>query len=114
MTSHWITSIVVLAAGLLLGEIGGRIARSAMSRPDRAPETREMARPVGTFIFWTGTALGIFASVASSSPRTVRQIPDRSLVLLPNLLVAALFLIGGYALSIVVATAVDGAMPIVE
>ncbi len=104
--NHWILSVVVLGCGLLFGEIGGRLVRSSMSRSDRTPEIREMARPVGTFIFWTGTALGLFAAVASASPKTVRDIPDRSLVILPNLLVAGLFLIAGYAVSMGVAAAV--------
>ncbi len=104
--NHWILSLVVLGSGLLFGEIAGRIARSTMSRPSRSNEVREMARPVGTFLFWAGTALGLFAAVASSSPKTIRNIPGRSLVYLPNLLVAGLFLIAGYALSIGLSAAV--------
>jgi hypothetical protein len=104
--NHWILSLVVLGSGLLFGEIAGRIIRGSMSRETRSPEVREMARPVGTFVFWVGTALGLFAAVASSSPKTIKAIPDKSLVYLPNLLVAGLFLIAGYAISIGIAAAV--------
>jgi hypothetical protein len=105
-SNDWLLALVVLSSGLLFGEIAGRLIRRSMSRPERSTEVREMARPVGTFVFWAGTALGLFAAVATSSPKTVHQIPDKSLVVLPNLLLGAVFLIAGYALSIGVSTAV--------
>lgn len=107
MTStHWIFAAIALGSGLLLGEIAGRILRGTMLRADRSPEVKEMARPVGTAVFWSGTALGLLLAVGSSSPRTFNRIPDRISVYLPNLLVAGLLLIGGYALAIAVSAAV--------
>ena len=105
-TNHWLLALVVLASGLLFGEIAGRLVRRSLARPDRSADVREMARPLGTFVFWAGTAAGLFAAVAASSPRTIRQIPDTSLASVPDLLLAAVFLIAGYALSIGVSTAV--------
>lgn len=105
-TNTWIWALVVLASGLLFGEIAGRIIRSAMSRPRRSPAVQEMARPVGTFVFWAGTAVGLFAAVATASPNTIHDVPERSLDVLPDLLIAAVFLIAGYAVSIAVAAAV--------
>ncbi len=102
----WIFALVLLGAGLLLGEIAGRVARASMSRPRRSPEVREMARPVGTFLFWAGTAVGLLMAVASASPETLERIPDETLHLLPDLLVALLFLIAGYAVSVGLAAAV--------
>lgn len=104
--NHWILAAVVLGAGLLLGELGGRLVRASMARPGRSAEIREMARPVGTFVFWTGTSLGLLVAVATGSPTTLRELPERSLVHLPNLLVAGLLLIAGYAVSIGVSAAV--------
>lgn len=107
MTStHWIYAAIALGSGLLLGELAGRILRGTMSRADRSAEVREMARPVGTAVFWSGTALGLLLAVGSSSPKTFNRIPDRISVYLPNLLVASLLLIGGYALAVAVAAAV--------
>jgi len=105
-TNHWILALVVLASGLLFGEITGRIIRSAMARPRRSAAVREMARPVGTIVFWAGTAIGLFAAVATASPSTIQNVPDKSLVLLPNFLLAAAFLIVGYAISFAVSAAV--------
>lgn len=106
MTNNWILALVVLGSGLLIGEITGRIARGSMSRPRRSVAVREMARPMGTFIFWAGTAIGLIAAVATASPETIHDVPKRSLGFVPNLLVAAAFLIAGYAASIGIAAAV--------
>lgn len=99
MTPQWIIAFIVAASGLLLGEIAGRVTRATMSRADRSTHVREMARPVGSFLFWTGTTVGLFVAVASSSPSTLRRVPTTMVDHLPNLLAAGLFLIGGYALS---------------
>lgn len=107
MTStHWIFAAVALGCGLLLGEIAGRLIRSTMSRSDRSPEVQEMARPVGTAVFWAGTAIGLLLAVASTSPRTFNQIPDRMLVYFPSVLMSGLMVIAGYALAIAVSAAV--------
>lgn len=106
MTNNWILALVVLASGLLLGEIAGRLIRGSMSRPKRSAAIRELARSVGTFAFWTGTAIGLFAAVATVSPATIHDVPKRSLAVVPDLMLGALFLIAGYAISIGVSAAV--------
>jgi len=104
--NRWILAAVALAAGLLLGEIAGRIARGTMSRADRSNEVREMARPVGSFLFWGSTAVGILIAVASASRRSLQELPDRATELLPDLLLAGLILIAGYAVAIGVSAGV--------
>lgn len=104
--NRWIVAVVALAASLLLGEIAGRIIRASMSRSDRSSEIREMARPVSSFLFWASTALGVFVAVASTSRHAFEQIPDRMLARLPDLLLAGLVLIAGYAVSIGLSAAV--------
>lgn len=100
MTPQWIIAFVVFASGLLLGEIAGRIVRSSMSRPERSPQARELARPVGSFLFWSSTTTGLILAVASWSPSTLQNVPNTAVDHLPNIVVACLFLIGGYALSL--------------
>jgi hypothetical protein len=97
---HWMFGAVALGAGLLLGELGGRLTRAAMSREHRSAEVREMARPVGTALFWAGTAVGLLVAVASATPETFDKLPQSSLDLVPRLLAAALFVMAGYALGV--------------
>ena len=99
-SNRWILAVIALAGSLLLGEIGGRLVRASMSRSDRSNEIREMARPVSSFLFWASTALGVLVAVASTSRHAFEEIPDRMLVRLPDLVIAGVVLIAGYALSI--------------
>ena len=105
-TTNWVVAAVALGCGLLIGEIAGRIIRSTMSRSDRSPEIQEMARPVGTAVFWTGTAVGLLLAVAASSPKTLKDLPDKTFAHLPGALVAAIIVIAGYAVAIGVSAAV--------
>jgi len=102
----WILALIALGSGLLIGEIGGRIARASMSKETRSAEMREMARPVGTALFWAGTAVGLLVAVTVASPSSIRNLPDSSFAQIPKLGIAALFIIAGYAIGIAVAAAV--------
>ncbi|KAA0236453.1 MAG: hypothetical protein JJLCMIEE_00240 [Acidimicrobiales bacterium] len=110
MDNRWIWAGVAVGVGLLLGAIAGRIVRNALNKEGRPPEVREIAKPVGVFLFWSGTATGIVLAVAISSPETLRPVPTQILSYLPNLLVAGLLLIAGYALAVGLATAVGQAV----
>ena len=98
--TNWLLGVVALSAGMLLGEISGRIARSSMSRASRSDEVRDMARPVGSFLFWFATSLGLLIAVAVTSRHTLDQVPDRIASFLPSFLIAGLIIIAGHALAI--------------
>jgi hypothetical protein len=105
-TEQWIWAAVALASGLLLGELGGRLVRAARGGPDRTPEVRATAKAMGNFVFWTATAVGIVIAVGVLDDDTLRQLGDRVSDDLPNLLLALLMLIVGYAVAVAVAAAV--------
>lgn len=105
-STRWVLAVILLASCLLLGEIAGRILRVSMGRADRAPEIREMAHPVQRFLFWVSFAAGLVLAVASTSRDAFEEVPDRLLRLLPDLVLAGLICIVGYAVSIVVSAAV--------
>lgn len=105
-SNRWVLAVILLAACLLVGEIAGRLARASMARADRTPEIREMARPVQRFLFWVSFAAGLVLAVASTSAAAFDDVPDRVLRVLPNLVLAGLICICGYAVSIVVSAAV--------
>lgn len=106
MINHWILGLIALGSGLLLGELAGRIARGTLSRPDRSTEVKEMARAVGSVVFWGCTAVGVFVAVASASRDTLAEVPDRVAAFVPNLLVAGLIVLAGWAIAVGVSAAV--------
>lgn len=98
--TSWALGVASLSAGMLLGEISGRITRASMSRPARSVEVRDMARPVGSFLFWFGTSLGLLVAVAVLSRHSLDRVPDRIAEFIPNFLIGGLIVIAGYALAI--------------
>lgn len=106
MINHWVLGLIALASGLLLGEIGGRIVRGSLSRPDRSDEVREMARAVGSVVFWACTAVGVFVAVASGSRETLDEVPARMAHFVPKVLVAGLIVLAGWAIAVGVSAAV--------
>ncbi len=105
-TEQWIWAAVALGSGLLLGELGGRLVRAARGGPDRTPEVRATAKAMGNFVFWAATAIGIVIAVGVLDVDTLRDLGDRISDDLPNLLLALLMLIVGYAVAVAVAAAV--------
>lgn len=105
-STRWVLAVILLASCLLVGEIAGRIVRATMSRSDRTPEIREMAHPVQRFMFWVSFAAGLVLAVGSTSRDAFEEVPERLLRLLPDLVLAGLLCIVGYAVSIVVSAAV--------
>ena len=99
--AEWIWAAVAFGSGLLFGEIAGRIVRSALSR--RGEAARESASAVGTFVFWTSTAVGLVIAIALIDSSVLEDLGDRLSESLPRFLVAFLLLIGGYAVSVAVA-----------
>jgi hypothetical protein len=99
--AEWIWAAVAFGSGLLFGEIAGRIVRSALSR--RGEAARESAGAVGTFVFWTSTAVGLVIAIALIDSSVLEDLGDRLSESLPRFLVAFLLLIGGYAVSVAVA-----------
>lgn len=95
-----IFAVVILALGVILGEIAARIVRGSLARPGRSGEAREMARPVGLFVFWTGTAIGILLATSFASRESLEAIPKSVIGVLPRIMLAGLVLLAGYALSI--------------
>jgi len=110
MDPRWIWAGVSIAVGTSLGWILGALLRRALARDDRRPALREIAAPLSIFAFWVLTATGIVLAVAVSSPETLRPIPRDILDWLPNVALAGLFVIGGYALGMTLAAGLGRAI----
>lgn len=95
-----IFAVIILALGVILGEIAARVVRGSMSRPGRSGEAREMARPVGSFVFWAGTTTGILLAASFAARTSLDTIGRSTLHTLPHVLLAGLVLLAGYATAI--------------
>jgi len=105
-TEQWIWAAVALGSGLLLGELGGRLVRAARGGADRPPAVRANARAMGSFVFWTSTAIGLVIAVGVLDFDTLADLGSTISDALPKMLLALVMLIGGYAVAVAVAAAV--------
>lgn len=104
--NNGIWALVAVCSGLLLGELGGRLVRAARGGPDRSESVRSTARAVGSLVFWTFTAVGLVIAVGVLDIDALRDMGDTISDSLPNLLLAAVMVIVGYAVAIGVAAAI--------
>jgi hypothetical protein len=105
-TEQWIWAAVALGSGLLIGELGGRLVRAARGGADRPPSVRANARAMGSFVFWTSTAIGLVIAVGVLDLDTLEELGRTLSDDLPKLLLALVMLIVGYAIAVAVAAAV--------
>ena len=109
MDGRWIWAGAAIVCGVLAGAVVGLILRRLLDREDRRPALRETAAPLSLFAFWVLTATGIVLAIAVSSPETLKPIPRDILDWLPNVALAGLLIIGGYALGVTLAATVGRA-----
>lgn len=102
---NWVWAAVALSAGLVFGELAGRLARSAIVRSENQPSTSSMT-VLPKVIFWSSVLVGLVLAAAALKPTTIDRLGDRLGDSIPDLIIAAAWLIGGYAVSVVVATAI--------
>jgi uncharacterized membrane protein len=110
MDEKWIWATIAVGGGLMLGSICGFLVRRLLGRPGRRPALQQVAAPASIFVFWLLTAAGALVAIAVSSPDTLRPIPADILAWLPNAAIAGLLLLAGYALGLMVSTAVGRMM----
>ncbi len=106
MDEKWIWAAAAVAGGLALGSILALVVRRVLGRPGRREALRHVAAPTSIFVFWLFTAAGVLVAIAVSSPDTLRPIPADILAWLPDLAIAGLLLLAGYALGVMVSAAV--------
>ncbi|HEC10139.1 MAG TPA: hypothetical protein ENI86_11350 [Acidimicrobiales bacterium] len=92
-----------VTAGLLLGGLLAFGLRRWLDHPHRRPAVREVAAPLSVFLFWMVVAAGVLLAIGVSSPESLRPIPADLLHWLPNLAIAGLLVIGGYAIGVTAA-----------
>ncbi len=105
MDEKLILAAVAVLSGLVVGALLGLVIRRGLDRPDRRTALREISSPLSVFVFWLIFAAGVLLAVGVGSPDRLENIPGDLLQWLPNLAVAGLLVIGGYALGVTAAAA---------
>ena len=103
----WLFAALAVGGGVLLGTIAGWLTRRFLDSESKPAEVRQIAKPFAAFVFWFLTGLGIVIGVGAVSPESLEPLPGQILAYLPRVLVAGLILIGGHALSSLIAIAVS-------
>lgn len=103
---NWVWAAVALSAGIALGELGGRLARSALGRPRHGDTSPRPSVVLPKIIFWASVLIGLVLAATALKPSTIDELTERLADSIPDLIVAAAWLIGGYAVSVAVATAI--------
>lgn len=104
--NSWIWALVAVCSGMLLGELGGRLVRAARGGADREPHVRSTAKAVGSLVFWSFTAVGLVVAVGVLDSDALTDIGATLSDSLPDLLLAFVMVIVGYAVAIAVSTAI--------
>lgn len=99
-STRWGIALISFLGALLLGQLAGRLIRASLARKDRPAELRELAAPVGLVVLWSSCAVGMLIAVAALNRDAFERIPDRAVGLVPDVLIAAIIVICGYAISI--------------
>ena len=103
--TNLIWAAVALGCGLLIGEIAGRLLRSALGSSS-SPSYRENAPRIARLVFWASTAVGLVLAIAVIDDAALDDLGRRLDDNLPSYLIAFLTVIAGYAVSVVVAAMV--------
>lgn len=103
---NWIWAVVAVCSGLLIGELGGRLVRSARGGPGRPASVRSTANSVGSLVFWAFTAVGLVIAAGLIDADALEKMGDTITTAAPDLLLALVMVIVGYGVAVVVSSAV--------
>lgn len=103
---NWIWAAVALGSGLLIGELAGRLTRSALARATDRPLLAASSRTIGKAVFWCSVMVGLIVAAGLIDPGTLEEFGARLRSEVPSLLLAGVWLIVGYAMSVALATMV--------
>lgn len=107
MNEHVLYAAAAVAAGIIVGTLAGGLTRRAiLRRQDR----HEVAAPAAALVFWVVLAAGLAVGAGLLASDALQSLPGRFLAYLPNVLVAGVMLIIGYAAATVMATVLSGSL----
>ncbi len=107
--NDWIAAGIAAGAGLLLGGILARFARSLLDREGRPDVVRAASKPLASVIFSVALVIGQVTALGFVNEEARDQIPQDLVDYVPSLLSAAIVLIGASILAQLVQTALEPA-----
>lgn len=105
----WLWAAVAIGAGVLAGQIGGRLARSTIGKQRRDEHTRHTALAVSRGIFWGASAVGLAIAAGILDSDGFAEYREMLRDGLPRVLLGVVLAILGYAVAQFVAKAVGQA-----
>ncbi len=102
----WLWAAVAVGVGLLMGQIGGRVARAAIGRNPRGDSTRATSLSVSRGVFWGCTAVGLVIAAGILDRDGLDEFGDLLREGLPRVFMGIVLAIVGYAVALFVAKAV--------
>ncbi|MGI9605008.1 MAG: hypothetical protein ACR2P0_02595 [Acidimicrobiales bacterium] len=110
MVDNWIWALGAVVAGVVLGAVLGLVARRWLSSEARRPALRAIASPASAFLFWGLVAAGVIFAIGSTTPDSLRPIPNDIIGWMPDALIAGLLILGGYAAGLTLGSTVGAAL----
>ncbi len=106
----WISAIIAIAGGFIVGSIAGRVVRRQLGAHNRPEALRQVAAAAASFVMAILVAIGLVVAIGFVSPDALDTMPQALVNYLPKALVAGLTILIGQVAATLAALAVKSAM----
>ena len=103
---HWLIALAVAVGGFVVGGAMSAFVRRTLEKPERDERMQNLAGPISTLVFGLIVSLALVVALGVGDPDSLKPLPHSLIAFVPRLIMAALFAIGGTAVSSLVANAV--------
>jgi hypothetical protein len=103
---QWLIALAVAVGGFIIGGAVSAFVRRNLEKPTRDERLKNLAGPISTLIFGLIVSLGLVVALGIGDPDSLKPLPHSLIAFVPRLIMAALFAIGGTAISSLAANAV--------
>ena len=107
MDTKWLVAALAILAGLVLGILLSRIARSVLSSEKRSPAVQSSAKAVSSLFFSLAFIIGLVVALGVTNETALEQLPKDVVAYIPRVLSAAIVLIGANILGAVITTLLE-------
>ncbi len=103
---HWLIALGVVVGGFIVGGAVSAFVRRNLEKPTRDERLKNLAGPISTLAFGLLVSLALVVALGIGDPDSLKPLPHSLIAFVPRLIIAALFAIGGTAVSSLAANAV--------